>query len=121
MRDHIGIDVLEQVTSGLALRRKVAQEAFDAYEFEARISVLQPLGGFFFHIHKQQPVLARKIHVTDGDGPAIAGFFCVAFEPGTSRVTEAYAFTGKDDYFGRLPDEFIDAQAVATEPPKLMM
>lgn len=111
MQDHIGVGVLSQVDRSMADRREIAQEAYNAFEFGARIVASQPVGGFFFSFHKQHPVMARKIHVIpEDDGVAQSAFFCVAFDGNSLRVTEAFAFTGGDNYFGHLPESFIDDQ-----------
>lgn len=115
MKNDVAVSILARVERNLAGRREVAQEAYNAFEFGVRV-VAQPNSGFFFSIHKEQAVMARKIHVLPEDGgPAQGAFFCVAFAEQSLRVTEAFAFTGKDNYFGYLPDTFIDEQPAGEE------
>lgn len=98
-------------------RAEAAQEAYNAFDFGCKITA-PPTSGFFFTVHKEQGVMARRFFVMPEDGgePKTA-FFCVAFVEGSSRITEAFAFTGKDDYFGVLPESFIDEQIDPDEAP----
>lgn len=124
MQDHIGLGVLARVDRHMAERRQVAQEAYDAFEFGARIVASQSAGGFFFSFHRQQPVMARKILVMPEDGGSpVSAFFCVAFAENSLRVTEAFAFTGSDSYFGHLPEQFIDSQPDddGCDAPRMLM
>ena len=124
MQDHIGIGVLARVDRDLAARREIAQEAYDAFEFGAKIVPSQSACGFFFSFHRDQPVMARKILVIpEGGGSPVGAFFCVAFAGNSLRVTEAFAFTGSDSYFGHLPRQFIDSQPhdEDCEPPRMLM
>lgn len=123
MKNDVASDILARVERSLAGRREIAQEAYNAFEFGVNI-VAQPNSGFFFSVHKDQAVMARKIHVLpEGGGPAQGAFFCVAFAEQSLRVTEAFAFTGKDNYFGYLPDVFIDEQPASDEDqaPRTLM
>lgn len=123
MKNDVASDILAKVERSLAGRREIAQEAYNAFEFGVNI-VAQPNSGFFFSVHKDQAVMARKIHVLpEGGGPAQGAFFCVAFAEQSLRVTEAFAFTGKDNYFGYLPDSFIDEQPASDEDqaPRTLM
>lgn len=121
MQDHVGMSVFSQVERSMADRREIAQEAYDAYEFGVKVVASQP-NGFFFSFHKQRPVMARKIHVMpDSGGMPVSAFFCVAFAGTSLRVTEAFAFTGSDSYFGHLPDQFVDGQPEDDDNPPRMM
>lgn len=123
MKNDVASDILARAARSLAGRREIAQEAYNAFEFGVNV-VAQPSSGFFFSIHKDQAVMARKIHVLPEDGgPAQGAFFCVAFADQSLRVTDAFAFTGKDNYFGSLPDSFIDEQPESGEDqaPRTLM
>jgi hypothetical protein len=110
MKQDFASGIFAGVQRSLDDRRLIAQEAYDAYEFDAKV-IAPPSSGFFFSIHNERPVMARKIHVVPEDGgPVKTAFFCVGFADQSLRVTEAFAFTGKNDYFGHLPAEFIDDQ-----------
>jgi hypothetical protein len=110
MKNDVVSGILARVERSLTGRREIAQDAYNAFEFGVRV-VAQPSSGFFYSVHKDQPVMARKIHVLPEDGgPAKEAFFCVAFAENSLRVIEAFAFSGKKNYFGYLPDSFIDEQ-----------
>jgi hypothetical protein len=89
---------------------EAAQEAYNAFEFGRKIMV-PPTSGFFFTVHKDQAVMARRIFVLPEDGGELkTAFFCVAFAEKSTRITEAFAYVGKNEYFGFLPESFIDEQ-----------
>ena len=121
MEDDYSTEVWAHHTDSVATRRIVCQEVYNAFEFDRRVQCGQSVG-FFVSFHKNEPVMVRKITVFDDDGVAGTGWFCVAFEEGTSNIRDAFAFTGKDDYFGQLPEGFVTGSAVdASLAPKWLM
>lgn len=106
MSSSTGRSVLRRLEISHASRRAVAREAYEAYDFGVRIESGET-EGFFFATHRGEAVMARKIIVfPNADAPAKVGWFCVAFEQGTTIVKEAFAYTDKDNYYGRLPEDF---------------
>lgn len=122
MKHSVDLGAIEQLNFSLESRRAVAREAYEAYEFDARIETGTD-ERFFFMMHDGQPTMARRIVMFPDGGPAKLAHFCVSFEEGTSIIRDAFAFSGKN-YFGRLPDGFIPEfhpEAEEDETPALRM
>jgi hypothetical protein len=108
MRQGNGIQALAAVNTSLSGRRAACQDVYDAFDFGIRVES-GPGNGYFFAMHDDRPVMARKLVAFPGDGPARPGFFCVEFHEGTTAVKDAFAYHGPRServFFGRLPVEF---------------
>lgn len=114
-----GRSELEMLRASLASRQAVAREAYEAYDFGIRVEC-GPSSGFFFATHEGEAVMARRIVIfPEPDAPAKAGWFCVAFEAGTTTMRHAFAYTAGNAYYGSLPDDFVPGcseEAVDPEP-----
>jgi hypothetical protein len=109
MKRYAGERELEALSTGIAQKQPICQDAYDAYQFDLRVEASQ-FSKFAFVTHEGRPVWARSIVVFPEDGgPARQGSFCVAFKEGTLIVDDAIAFYGKASertYFGSLPQDY---------------
>jgi hypothetical protein len=97
-------EIYAKVTASRDHKRRMAQEVYDAYEFDCRIESGDPATAWFPTFQNAEvPTMTRKLTVFRDGQEAVTAWFNVEFDKSGTTVVNGYAYVGKLQIFGNLP------------------